>query len=69
VALALFVAAARFCVRLVADIEAASGRPLTTIDIGGGLSTSFTEPVEPENCSFALYRFFSQCYACSWLVN
>ena len=56
VALPLFVAAARFCVNLVQEIESVSGRDLKTVDIGGGLSTSYTAPVEPEESSYALYR-------------
>lgn len=54
--LELFVAAARFCLNVVAEIEAMTGRPLKTIDIGGGLSTSYTSPDEPENSSYQLYR-------------
>ena len=54
--LQLFVAAARFCLNVIAEIEAITGRPLVTIDIGGGLSTSYTSPDEPENSSYQLYR-------------
>ena len=55
--LELFVAAARFCVNIVEEIEALTGRSLVTIDIGGGLSTSYTCPDEPENSSYELYRW------------
>jgi len=59
VALDLFVAAARFCINLVNDIEATTARTLKTIDIGGGLSTSYTSPEEPENSSYQLYRYYA----------
>jgi diaminopimelate decarboxylase len=55
--MALFVAAARFCINLVNEIESKCGRNLKTVDIGGGLSTSYTASVEPEESSYALYRF------------
>ena len=32
----------------VTEVERATGRQIETVDIGGGLSTSYTEPAEPE---------------------
>jgi diaminopimelate decarboxylase len=52
----LFAAAARFCLDLVKEIEAITGRSLKTIDIGGGLSTSYLSPRELEDSSYELYR-------------
>ena len=59
VPLDLFVAAARFCIHLVDEIESLTGRSLKTIDIGGGLSTSFTSPEEPESSSYQVYRYLA----------
>jgi diaminopimelate decarboxylase len=33
-----------------------TGRSLLTVDIGGGLSTSYTEAAEPEEFAYAYYR-------------
>ena len=40
----------------VTEVERATGRQIETVDIGGGLSTSYTEPGEPEQFSYAAYR-------------
>ena len=32
----------------VSEVERVTGRQIETVDIGGGLSTSYTEPAEPE---------------------
>ena len=40
----------------VSAVEGATGRKIETVDIGGGLSTSYTEPAEPEKFSYAEYR-------------
>jgi diaminopimelate decarboxylase len=40
----------------VKDIESITGRSLTTIDIGGGLSTSYKDPNEPEDFTYSRYR-------------
>ena len=58
VAIDLFIAAAKFCMNLVAEIEASTNRPLMMVDIGGGLSTSYTSPDEEEDSSFLNYRYF-----------
>ncbi len=42
---------------LVFEIESACGRQLDTVDIGGGLSTSYTSDREPEDFAYALYRY------------
>jgi len=54
--LELFVKAARICMDFVAEVERVTGRQMETVDIGGGLSTSYTEPGEPEQFSYAEYR-------------
>ncbi len=41
---------------MVKEIESACGRKLDTVDIGGGLSTSYTSDSEPEDFAYALYR-------------
>ncbi len=40
----------------VSEIESASGRDLKTVDIGGGLSTTYTGDSEPDEFAYALYR-------------
>ena len=40
----------------VKEIESATGRPLASIDIGGGLSSSYTSPEEPEGFTYKNYR-------------
>jgi len=45
----LFVRGVRVCLDLVKEIEESLGRKLEIVDIGGGLSTSYTEDGEPEN--------------------
>ena len=42
--------------KLVEEIEGESKRNLVTIDIGGGLSTSYVDVEEPEGFSYQLYR-------------
>ncbi len=41
---------------MVKEIEAECGRMLTTVDIGGGLSTTYTEDREPESFTYSRYR-------------
>jgi diaminopimelate decarboxylase len=40
----------------VSAVQTATGRSLLTVDIGGGLSTSYTEAEEPEEFAYANYR-------------
>ena len=40
----------------VKEIEAASGRKLASIDIGGGLSTTYKEAEEPQAFAYRKYR-------------
>ena len=40
----------------VKEIESATGRLLASIDIGGGLSSSYTTPEEPGEFTFHKYR-------------
>ena len=40
----------------VKEIESATGRRLASIDIGGGLSSSYTSPEEPGEFTFLKYR-------------
>ena len=40
----------------VDEIEKECKRDITTIDIGGGLSTSYTDVKEPDGFSYSLYR-------------
>ena len=40
----------------IKDIEALCGDQIKIVDIGGGLSTSYTEPDEPQEFSFQNYR-------------
>lgn len=40
----------------VEEIEAATGRKLVSIDIGGGLSTTYKDSEEPEAFAYAKYR-------------
>ena len=42
--------------KFVGDVEKECGRPLTTIDIGGGMSSSYTQAPEPEGFEFETYR-------------
>ena len=46
----------------VKEIEAATGRKLTSIDIGGGLSSTYKDSEEPEAFAYRKYRhiFFSK---------
>ena len=46
----------KVCYDFVKELEAATGRALKTIDIGGGLSTDYKNEAEPEGFTFALYR-------------
>ena len=48
----------------VKEIEAATGRKLTAIDIGGGLSSTYKDSEEPEAFAYRKYRhfFFQKCY-------
>lgn len=41
---------------MVAEIEKKTGRTLETVDIGGGLSTSYTDATEPKGFEYATYR-------------
>ena len=40
----------------VKEIEAATGRKLTSIDIGGGLSSTYKDSEEPEAFAYRKYR-------------
>ena len=40
----------------IKDIEALCGDQIKIVDIGGGLSTSYTEPNEPQEFSYQNYR-------------
>ena len=40
----------------VKEIEAFTGRDLLTVDIGGGVSTSYTDPFEPDGFTYDVYR-------------
>ena len=40
----------------VAELEGRIGRTLETIDIGGGLSTSYTDAFEPTGFEYATYK-------------
>ena len=42
----------------VKEIEAATGRKLTAIDIGGGLSSTYKDSEEPEAFAYRKYRHF-----------
>ena len=42
----------------IKDIEASCGDQIKVVDIGGGLSTSYTEPQEPAEFTFQKYRDF-----------
>ena len=46
----------------VKEIEAATGRKLISIDIGGGLSSTYKDSEEPEAFAYRKYRhiFFSK---------
>ena len=46
----------QICMDFVAEVERVTGRQMESVDIGGGLSTSYTEPGEPEQFSYAEYR-------------
>jgi len=52
----LFVDGARVVMDFVKEIESATGRRLASIDIGGGLSSSYTSPEEPGEFTFLKYR-------------
>ncbi len=56
VPLELFVRGARACMDLVSVIESRCGRRMRTVDIGGGLSTTYKSEEEPEGFTYALYR-------------
>ena len=47
---------AQICMDFVSEVERVTGRQIETVDIGGGLSTSYTEPGEPEQFTYAAYR-------------
>ena len=40
----------------VSEIEATCNKRLKTIDIGGGMSTSYTDVCEPEGFEYMTYR-------------
>ena len=40
----------------VSEVEARCGRSLVTVDIGGGLSTSYAEADEPKEFAYKNYR-------------
>ena len=54
--LELFVKGVQVTVNFVKEIEKKSGRNLDTIDIGGGLSTSYTTPEELKGFEYMTYR-------------
>jgi len=54
--LELFVSAAKIVMAFVKEIESTCQRKLKTIDIGGGLSTSYTDASEPKGFEFQTYR-------------
>ena len=54
--LELFVQGARNCVDFVLQIERDCGRALDTIDIGGGLSTTYLESEEPGQFDYGIYK-------------
>ena len=56
VPLELFVKGARNCVDFVKAVESECARKLETIDIGGGLSTTYVDADEPDHFRYALYR-------------
>jgi len=52
----LFVNGAKVVMDFVKEIEAATGRKLTSIDIGGGLSSTYKDSEEPEAFAYRKYR-------------
>ena len=46
----------QICMDFVFEAERVTGRKMETVDIGGCLSTSYTEPAEPEQFTYAAYR-------------
>ena len=53
-----FVSGTRVLMAFIKDIEASCGDQIKVVDIGGGLSTSYTEPQEPAEFTFQKYRDF-----------
>lgn len=51
-----FVSGSKVLVSFIKDIEAACGDQIKVVDIGGGLSTSYSEPQEPQGFTFQAYR-------------
>ena len=43
-------------INFLEDVEAELPGQISTVDIGGGLSTSYTEASEPEQFSYQVYR-------------
>ena len=53
-----FVSGTKVLMAFIKDIEASCGDQIKVVDIGGGLSTSYTEPQEPAEFTFQKYRDF-----------
>ena len=53
--MALFVEGARICMDFVHELEQI-GIKIQTVDIGGGLSSSYDSPDEPAEFSFQAYK-------------
>ena len=51
-----FVSGTKVLQDFIKDIEAKCGDQIKVVDIGGGLSTSYTEQGEPEGFTFQKYR-------------
>lgn len=51
-----FVSANKVLLDFIKDVEARCGNQIKTVDIGGGMSTSYTEPEEPAGFTFQNYR-------------
>ena len=51
-----FVSGSKVLVNFIKDIEAVCGDQIKVVDIGGGLSTSYTETEEPQGFTFQKYR-------------
>ena len=58
VPMARFVSGTRVLLDFIKDIEGRCGDQIKTVDIGGGLSTSYTQPGEPDEFTFQKYRDF-----------